>query len=150
MRGILVVLIHSPSFVVGSKQDCWKCGLSNEVTTLAAKTISEAAGPIDLTDVGETYLLSYIEGMPAFVFNRIAALAPRYRKLFSMTAGFDYYANVCSCGANFGDWFLFCEPGGAWFPEACADILPARVLPLPFVEPFPVDCELVTRKIVGL
>jgi hypothetical protein len=41
---------------------------------------------------------------------------PRYEKRFSRTAETSYYANVCSCGPNFGDFFLFGEPGAAFFP----------------------------------
>ena len=144
-----MVLVHSPSFVVGAKQDCWKCMASNEVITLATRTIAEAPGPIDFAEAGEIYLLSYIEDMPAFVFQYMARLGPRYRKLFSMTAGHDYYANVCNCGANFGDWFLFSEPGRAWFPEARADISLTRAVALPFVDPFLVECNYHARSVAA-
>jgi hypothetical protein len=100
---------------------------------LAAKVISGENGTIDLPEFGETYLLRYMEDMPAFVFQYMAGLAPGYRKLFSVTAGHDYYANVCSCGANFGDWFLFYEPGGAWLPEDGADVLLTRFSALPLI-----------------
>jgi len=56
-----MVQVHSPSFVVGAKQDCWKCEASNEVITLATRTIAEATGPINFAEAGEIYLLSYIE-----------------------------------------------------------------------------------------
>jgi hypothetical protein len=144
-----MVLVHSPSFVVTAKQDCWKCKASNEIITLAARTISEETGPIDLAEVSEVYLLSYIEDMPAFVFQYMVRLGPRYRKLFSVTADHDYYANVCNCGANFGDWFLFSEPGGAWFPEDSADISLTRVVALPLVDPFLVECNYQARSVAA-
>jgi hypothetical protein len=143
-----MVAIYSPAFVVGAKQACWKCGSSNEVVTLASNAIRvESTGAVDRADTGEIYLLSYIGDMPVPVFQHVSRIAPRYQKLFSLTADHAYYANVCMCGANFGDWFLFCEPGGAWFPDDGADVQLTRASALPFADPLFVECGYKACKI---
>jgi hypothetical protein len=143
-----VVVIYSPAYVVAAQQNCWKCGSDNEVVTLACTAIGvDATAPIERAEPGEAFLLSYIREMPADVFQYVTGLAPNYRKLYSRTADEEYYANVCKCGANFGDWYLFNEPGGAWFPEDGAEIVPTRVLPVPLVDPFRGDCEFAACRV---
>jgi hypothetical protein len=85
--------------------------------------------------------------MPAEVFQFVTTLAPNYRNLYSRTADEEYYANVCKCGANFGDFYLFSEPDGAWFPKDDSGVVTTRVLPLPLTGPFEVECDFGARKI---
>ena len=112
-----MVVIYGPAYVVAAQQNCWKCEASNEVVTLASAAIGIDGEAIERAEPGEAFLLSYITEMPAEVFQFVSSLAPNYRKLYSRTADEEYYANVCKCGANFGDFYLFSEPDGAWFPK---------------------------------
>ena len=112
-----MVVIYTPAYAAGAQQNCWQCESSNEVVTLASTAIGVDEKAIERAEPGEAFLLSYISEMPAEVFRYVTSLAPNYRKLYSRTAEHEYYANVCKCGANFGDWFLFNESDGAWFPK---------------------------------
>jgi hypothetical protein len=71
---------------------------------LACTAIGLDAKDIERAEPGEMFLLNYISEMPAQVFQYVTSLAPTYRKLYSRTADHEYYANVCKCGANFGDF----------------------------------------------
>lgn len=53
-------------------------------------------------------------------------------KRHSRTAGEAYYANTCECGANFGDFYLFSEPGGAFFPNTDDAARAIGLEPMPF------------------
>jgi hypothetical protein len=136
-----MLTVLSPVYIVGAKATCWKCGAANEVVTLASKSISDDANDVEQAEPQEMFLLSYITEMPPEVFESIVGVAPNYRKLYTRTADQEYYANVCACGANFGDFYLFSEPGGAWFPEDGAEIETTRVLTLPFSAAIQVDGE---------
>lgn len=46
----------------------------------------------------------------------LAAAYPQYRRHFSNMAELEYFANVCECGANFGDYFLV-DADGPFFPS---------------------------------
>jgi hypothetical protein len=52
-----------------------------------------------------------------------------------------YYANICcSCGANFGDFFLHSEPGGAFCPMTEEHAVRMKITKLPFDEVYDFDC----------
>jgi hypothetical protein len=145
-----VVIIYSPAYVVAARQNCWKCESGNEVVTLACTGIGVDGNAIERAERGEAFLLSYISEMPGEVFQYVTSLAPTYRKLYSKTAEHEYYANVCKCGANFGDWFLFSEPDAAWFPKDESGVVTTRVLPVPLAHPFEVECDYGTCKMAGV
>jgi hypothetical protein len=144
-----VVVVYGPAYVVGAQQNCWKCKSDSEVVTLACTAIGLDAKDIERAEPGEVFLLSYISEMPAEVFQYVTSLAPTYRKLYSRTADHEYYANVCKCQANFGDFYLFSEPDGAWFPKDDSEVVTTRVLPVPVSDPFEVECDFGTCKIGG-
>jgi hypothetical protein len=76
------------------------------------------------------YLISDVKEMPEDLYHMITAIHPRYEKRFSKTTKSSYYANVCECGANYGDHFLHTDPYGAFFPmtdEAAASITIKRL-----------------------
>lgn len=137
-----MLTIYGPLYIVGGAERCWKCGSDNEVVTLACKAVGvEANATIKRPEPGELFLLNYIREMPTDLFQFVTGLAPNYRKLYSRTADEEYFANVCKCGANFGDWYLFNEPDGAWFPKDDSEVETTRVVPVPVTDPFRVDCE---------
>jgi hypothetical protein len=115
---------------------------------LASAAVGIDGEAIERAEPGEAFLLSYITEMPAEVFQFVISLAPNYRKLYSRTADEEYYANVCKCGANFGDFYLFSEPDGAWFPKDDTGVVTTRVVPVPIADPFAVDCEIATCPVI--
>ena len=111
--------VHCPLFLLTSSEPCWKCGTVQKVNAIATHAIRD--GDEELADAGDTselFLLSNIVEMPFLIFKYVAQRNHRYMKRHSRTAGETYYANTCECGANFGDFYLFSEPGGAFFPDS--------------------------------
>jgi hypothetical protein len=112
------LLAHPPIYVVTSKAQCHECGAIQAVLTF---------GVTELEDDGDTHgdhknpsgllLLSRVTSLPGNVLAYVQSEFPHYQLAHSKTASFSYYANLCKCGANFGDFYLFSEPGGAFFPE---------------------------------
>jgi hypothetical protein len=118
-----MLVVGAPLYLLESVATCWKCGALQPVIAFGAERILEDSGGDDagLWQSTDFTLLNYIEDMPDAVYRFVCAFHPGYRKVFSMTADMEYYANTCGCGAFFGDWFLVCEAGGAFFPEMAAD-----------------------------
>lgn len=143
-----MLTIYGPLYIVGAANKCWKCGSDNEVVTVACMAVEvEANAAIEHAEPGELFLLNYIRELPADLIQFVTGLAPNYRKLYSRTADEEYLANVCECGANFGDWYLFNEPDGPWFPNDDSEVETTRVVPVPLAEPLPVDCEFTACRV---
>lgn len=79
--------------------------------------------------------------MPELVFDYVTSKHPRYIKKYSKTADETYFANVCECGANFGDFYLFSEPEGAFFPVTEKDAASIRIIEMPFEGQFEFECS---------
>ncbi len=106
--------IVSPVYLVRSAHACWKCG---DVTPVVALAVTHFVDEDPLCEAGEPVLLEGIEDLPSELLQAVKARHLRYEKRFSKTAETPYFMNVCSCGAHFGDFYLFSEPGGAFFPS---------------------------------
>jgi len=94
----------------------------------------------DSTEDDEPFLLTNITEMPEAVYEHISATHPRYRKHFSRTVQHTYYANLCECGANFGDFYLHSEPGGAFWPTEVEQATRMSITKLPFEGVFDFHC----------
>jgi hypothetical protein len=129
-----MLTVSTPLYLVESNEACWTCNNSQVVIALATDHIlDDSAGDPTQPDQSALFtLLSDIEEMPVEVYEFVAAQHSRYKKHYSKTVEFEYYANICTCGANFGDWYLFCEPGGAFFPESEEDARLVKLIELPF------------------
>lgn len=119
------ITIHPPFFLAESRENCWKCSESCVVYGFIATDITDDEGRAAFEG---PYFLQNIEELP----NPLACALPQrtesFRKVASRTAGFAYYANICKCGANFGDHYLFSEPGGAFFPLYPDDLAKIKVV----------------------
>ena len=108
-----------PVFVVESSTACWKCGGRVKVGAIAAssfvESLDDSAAELDL------YLFSGITYLPTDLAAAVRTLNPGYRLRYSKTAGMKYYMNHCICGAQLGDFFMYSEPGGAFFPVEAED-----------------------------
>lgn len=140
--------IPAPLFVIESNQDCWKCKAKQRVIALASYEIEEEPDEdenelkerAEIMETGEPFLFSKITTLPEDLRAWINAHYPRFQPYRSRMAQKEYWANLCECGANFGDFYLHSEPGGAFFPmgeEDCSDMLICEV-PLP--GPFQIVC----------
>jgi hypothetical protein len=137
-----VLHVQCPLYLLASTQTCWKCGQSQSVAALGTHSLmddeNQVGDPKDQTDL---VFLTNIISMPAEVFEYIARGNQRYMRRHSLAADTIYYANTCECGANFGDFHLFSEPGGAFFPESEADAAQVNYHELPFEGSMPFECS---------
>ncbi|HWA27552.1 MAG TPA: hypothetical protein VG734_17990 [Lacunisphaera sp.] len=82
---------------------------------------------------GDPILIDNVARMPDALLKQILEIHPHYQKRHSRMAGSDYFMNVCpSCQSHFGDFFLFSEPEGAFFPmtDEAAAAITIRRLPI--------------------
>jgi hypothetical protein len=118
----------APFYLFRASEDCWKCGSSCRVVGLASGD-------------DEPFVLSDIRSMPEEFLFAIIAAQPNYELRHSRMAETDYYMNTCSCGAHFGDFYLFCEPGGAFFPTEKDEAAGVEVIELPIHGEHSIDCS---------
>jgi hypothetical protein len=97
------------AYVAAARTRCWKCRASIDVVCLYCQR-----GTID----GEPYdefSVSHVTAINESLRRQLAHW-PSFRFAFSRADGFRYLANHCTrCGALQGDYFLHCEPNGAFF-----------------------------------
>ena len=80
---------------------------------------------------GKTTALSILaKEMPKPLLDAIREFHSQYELRYSYTAMDSTYVNVCECRANFGNFFLYEEPGGPFFPMSSeqASLLTIRTL----------------------
>lgn len=126
--------VGTPLYLITSMELCWKCGRPQEVIALASGSLADDEGEeaTENAEEIEPFILNEITGMPAEVFQYLAAKHPRCRMHYSRTVEATYFTNFCECGANFGDFYLHCEPGAAFFPDTEEDAAKMTVEKLPF------------------
>lgn len=129
------LLLKTPLYLLTSAEPCYRCGATAPVVALACKEFQDADDdPAELVGPASgAVLIQSITEMPDSLLRLIRDVHPHYEKRRSRMANSDYFMNVCpQCNAHFGDFFLFSEPEGAFFPmtdEATAAIT-IRKLPI--------------------
>lgn len=105
----LTLRLRAPFYVVESQEECYKCGeISNVITFAGSGTQQEN---------NNFMLLSYITALTENVQKFIEKEYYDYFLDFSNTTQSYYYMNHCSnCSARLGDFYMYSEPGGAFFP----------------------------------
>ena len=129
-------------FIAQSESHCWKCRERTRVYGLIlpeGHETLEANDEDDDRDVwyrhDEPTIAHYVTELRPAVSTRIKAMTQHYRVDFSKTTCTSYWMNHCqACGMKQGDFELFCEPDGAFFPmdERAA----SQIVLHTFVEPF--------------
>jgi hypothetical protein len=127
------LMLHTPLYLLHSTESCWRCHNVQPVVALAAahafefddETYSELAGD-------DMVVLHNLRELPREILDAIHRYHPKFQKRYSKTAECQYYMNICSCGAHFGDFFLHSDAGSAFLPlnEGEARHLKLRTLPL--------------------
>ncbi len=117
-----------PFYLFRSSEDCWKCGKTCRVVALASGK-------------EEPFVLSDIRSMPDEFLLAITAAQPNYERRHSKMADTEYFMNTCPCGAHFGDFYLYCEPGGAFFPTEEDEASRVEVIELPIEGEHSIDCS---------
>ena len=131
------ITIRPPFFLAESRENCWKCGESCVVYAFVASDVIEDDGPA----FEGPYFLRNIEELPEPLERALPAGTGSFAKVGSSAAGFAYYANLCKCGANFGDHYLFSEPGGAFFPLGPEHLAKIRLVPIDWSESFDIPAS---------
>ena len=102
--------------ILTATSDCFRCASSIQVSSLMVPSYVERDPDEDeWFPVDECALLMHVEWVDDVARMQWLDHAPWIAPSTSTTAGFTYLANVCSCGALQGDWFLT-KPGAAFFP----------------------------------
>lgn len=133
--------IGSPIFLITSTEDCWRCGIPQPVIALASCSVLEADQDDEDAETSGPVILSSISRMPDEIERYLTSRFPRCQMHRSRTAGYAYFTNFCECGANFGDFYLHNEPGGAFFPTSEKEAEGMSVERLPFEGTFEFECS---------
>ncbi len=119
-----------------SKQTCWKCDQDTPVVGFLLPQIHETLWIDDEPALDEwekqdcASIVNHITSLPDAVLNRIQSLSPRYKVGHSKMGG-SYFMNSCvHCNSIQGDFFLYSEPGGAFFPTSQAASDEIQVIPV--------------------
>jgi hypothetical protein len=126
--------IQPPLFLASTTIECWRCGTDMPVACLIAPNIEGLEN--------EIYVLCYVTKLPGDVLNFINRYFPYYKLTFSGTAQSKYYANTChKCGTLWGDWYLHCEPGIAFFLQTEEDATRFILQEIPIHEKIVIEAE---------
>jgi hypothetical protein len=103
----------------------------HETLEIDADAASEVLAPEVWEAAAAGAVLFDVEYLPSAIQNRLRQLSPHYRAAVSDTTGASNWMNHCSyCGAQQGDFDLYCEPEGAFVPispDAAAKIRLVKV-----------------------
>ena len=135
------IRVRPPLYLLRSLAQCHECGATQPVAALGVTAFEEDGASYGDSKNPSLYLLSRVESLPQDVLTHIQQVAPGYRAMASKTAGMTYFANVCSCGTNFGDFYLFSEPGGAFFPETVEEAKLVELAQIPLSGPLEIECS---------
>ena len=134
--------VTAPIFLLRSTESCWRCHASQEVIALAFRwCLDKDFATDEQPQEGEPLILDNIHAMPEAILAYVVSVHPHFEKRTSKTAGTAYYMSTCDCGAHFGDFYLFNEPGGAFFPADEAEAGNITIEQLPFTGTFEFDCS---------
>ena len=137
-----ILRVTAPIFLLRATESCWRCHASQEVIALAFKWHQDKDQDADEQPAeGEVLILDNINTLPKPLLDAIVSRHLHFEKRTSKTAGTAYYMNTCGCGAHFGDFYLFSEPGGAFFPTDEAEAAHITIEELPLTGTFELDCS---------
>ncbi len=134
--------ITAPIFLLRSSESCWRCHASQEAIALAFRwRLDKDQDKDEQPEENEPLILQNIHTLPKAILDAVLSRHPHFEKRTSKTAGTAYYMNTCDCGAHFGDFYLFSEPGGAFFPMDETEAGHISIEQLPFNGTFEFECS---------
>jgi len=136
-----ITVRSSTYFIAQTAKLCWKCGERTVVYGFVLPAGHQTLEPDedDERDAWYRYdeptIVHYVTDLLPAVEARIRAFSRYYRVDFSKTTQSSYWMNHCEqCGMKQGDFEMYCEPQGAFFP---IDMYAASQIVLyEFAEPF--------------
>lgn len=137
-----ILRVTTPIFLLRSSESCWRCHASQEVIALAFRwRMDKSQDEDEQPEENEPLILQNIHTLPKPILDAVVARHAHFEKRTSKTAGTAYYMNTCCCGAHFGDFYLFSEPGGAFFPMDETEASPITIEELPLTGTFELHCS---------
>lgn len=134
--------VTTPIFLLRSAESCWRCNASQKVIALAVRwRLDKNQDKDEQPEENEPLILQNIHTLPKSILEAVVARHPHFEKRTSKTAGTPYFMNTCDCGAHFGDFNLFSEPGGAFFPTDEVEAAHITIEELPLTGTFELDCS---------
>lgn len=133
------VAVQSPLYLLKTVTSCWRCHQAQEVVGLAAHTLIDDGEEVG--GITELVMLSNVRQMPSPVLNYVCTHNDRYQRRFVRASGEAYLTNACICGAHFGDFYLFSEPGVAFFPDSVEAAAAITYQKMPFAGTLYFDCD---------
>lgn len=118
---------------------CWKCGQLTPMYAFMLPTgheeyIEDEEGA-EWEEHDYSAWLEAVYNLPQHAITAVRGMTSLYYPDSSRTAGETYWMNHCQhCHAKQGDFYLFHEPGGAFWPENEGEA--AGIVLLSFNEPF--------------
>lgn len=111
-------------FIAQSTKPCWRCHDSTKVYGFVLPAGHEALMVDEEDDERDAWyrydqptIVHYVTDLLPSVAARIGAHSGHYRIDFSKTTQSSYWMNHCEqCGIKQGDFEMYCEPQGAFFP----------------------------------
>lgn len=134
--------VTAPIFLLRSTESCWRCHASQEVIALASRwRLDTDQDKDEQPEENEPLILQDIHTIPKPILAAVLSRHPHFEKRTSKTAGTAYYMNTCDCGAHFGDFYLFSEPGGTFFPTDENEASRITIEELPLTGTFELHCS---------
>lgn len=117
-----------PIYLIVSDEKCYRCSISAPVYSLAATNVKNNNDKL----INHFTILNYIEDLPQTLISLLKPISDSYYKSFSKTTKSKYYNNHCiHCQTMFGDFFMHCEPNGAFFPTSVTAAKKISLIELP-------------------
>ncbi len=117
-------IVSTEASILETRCECWKCSAQIEVICVYCERGDIRGQPF------QRFAVSNISAVDE-VLKRQLGPWPSFRLGFSRSAGGHYWFNHCTrCGAAQDDYFLHCEPEGAFFAPSLASAGQFRRYPL--------------------
>jgi len=137
-----ITVRSSSYFIAQTTKLCWRCSKSTSVFGFMLPVGHESLEYDDEDEEPDTWyrheeptIVHYVNDLLPAVAARIKALTRHYRIDFSKTTKSSYWMNHCEhCGMKQGDFDMYCEPRGAFYPMDEVDA--SLILLHKFAEPF--------------
>ena len=152
----------SSYFIAETKKVCWKCAEETRVFCFVLAPGHEIFGrePLSVDDDGYEIdeeeehcswlrcevptIVHYVDLLLPSVAARINTFSRNYRIGFSKATQSSYWMNHCErCGMKQGDFEMFCEPKGAFFPMNKSEA--SKIVLHEFSEPFECNSDVIYR-----
>lgn len=138
-------------FVAHNTTECWRCTKPTKVWgfflpeghhVYDPDEDENPSNPQNWYQSGSVASLPFVVSLCDNALRRIGRLAPQYKLAYSKMADTRYYMNHCEhCGVKQGDFKMYQEPHGAFFPMDEAEA--ARITVYRVNEPFEADASSV-------